>query len=404
MKKYIITFLLLVLVGLGIAYVYFEKNRVLHHQSITEIEELLDEISLNDKNLNLSLMQLGHGIDNNYDLISSNVKINQRNLKDLRAVLNSAPIDTTSMATSLDEYEQVNKSKIDLVESFKTSNSGLLNSVSYAPFIGSLIARELNKLGNDDDSNYVSDFNSILVRYISLKRKSSLQELKSQTSELESIVSKYSSNKGFGVQASQYLNHVRHLLSHMEPTRTYLKKATKINTLSSINNLEIKMRETKASLKENLSNLRNIFIGYSVLIGFLVAGLLLIMRHLFSGKGSPAVKELIEKIAFVSEKIQSPLNFVGKNLNDIDTSYQSVKTTIGGLDGVVSEASKRTKDSRQINAMVTKTLNDYVKLKSTGKIEETESKIQGSTVGLNEINKLIVNLKQEGDKFEKRRN
>jgi len=398
MKKYITLFVLLVSVGTYIGYLHFDKQQSISHPSTLKVSELLDELQSNEKNLNLNLMQLGYGIDNNYDKIVNTGQEIKTNIRLLSDHINKAPIKTADISTYLSEYESVNSIKMDLVESFKRSNSALLNSVTFAPFIGGVIAKELNQNNNDFDSNFIAGFNSELIRYIGFPNSSTLNSLKDRLSGIESIDNKYRFDDSIGTQINQYLIHVKHIAQHMEPTRAYLTKSTLVDTENSILKVKEAVNSEKAVLTAKLEQIGKLLTYYMAFLGLVVLGLLFKIRQLFLGKGSPAVQSLNEKITRISNQLETPLSFLGDSLDEIEASYKTLQSTIVGFDLLVDEAKKTEQNPKRLSAIVSKNLNDYVQLKSSGTLEKTDNMIKGSSIGLGEIANLISTLKAESDK------
>lgn len=398
MKKYIALFLLLLLIGIAFGYLFYKKYSLLNGPLIKRVTESIEQIDRTDRDLNISLMQLGYGLDNNYDKIVSNV----RNLSETKTRLLKAFGMITPQLDDVKnqflEYERLHNLKLDLVESFKTSNSALLNSANFSPLIGSLIARELNKIGADNDSNFVNTFNANLIHYIRMPSPKNLTILNNQLPDIEAITKRYEYENEFGVEIYQYLIHVKHVIKHMEPTRVYLTKTTQVDTAAAINSVRYAMQGKLNSFKASIDKLRSLIGIYALILVTAFIILLSKMGRLKSGKGSPAVVTLNEKINKIIDQLQMPLKFLDSSLSNIDASYQSVQTTIVGLDDVIIEAKRPEKDNKKLSVMVSQALNDYAKLKSTGTIERTQNMIKGTAVGVGEISNLLLKLKEESEK------
>ena len=75
MKKYVSTFILLLLIGVVLGYFAYEKTQAINNKAHQLTIESIKKIKQHDNELNVLLMKSRYGIDNHYDKIVEQVKM-----------------------------------------------------------------------------------------------------------------------------------------------------------------------------------------------------------------------------------------------------------------------------------------------------------------------------------------
>ena len=396
MKKYIFIFMVLLALGSILGYFFYQKYQVFNSDESKLVQRYVQQIDRKDRNLNIQLMKLGFGIDNQYDDIVQMVNSLKQSNRELSLVLESADQSFEPIQTAYKDYQSLYSVKLDLVESFKTNNSALLNSANFAPYLGSVLIGKLNKEGFNDDSNTLSSYNAELIQYI---RKADSLSKAILESELNLIKSKVNSFSGeLKDEMEQYGLHVGIVIKHLEPTKQYLEKTTEVSTGNEIEKMADIISQKRKADFQALAEIRTATMGFGIVIFLAFLSFLIKMRQLFFGKGTKAVMSLNEKIEKITNEIKGPIGFLNNNIHSINNSFAAIRGTMEGFDGVIKEIKKPVRDNAKVNEIMSKTLREYNSMNNKGTVEKTHNMIVGTSVGVEEISNLITVLQKEAEK------
>jgi len=396
MKKYIFIFVVLLAVGSALGYFFYEKYQAFNSDASKLVQNYVQQIDRQDRNLNIQLMKLGFGIDNQYDNIVEKVNSLKKSNRELGLVLGSADQSFEPIKTAYEEYQSLYTVKLDLVESFKTNNSALLNSANFAPYLGSVLVGKLNRQGFNDDANELSSYNAELIQYIRKAEASSKAILDSELSYIRSKVDSFSGE--LKDEMEQYGLHVGIVIKHLEPTKQYLEKTTEVATGTAIEKITDIISQKRKVDFQALAEIRTATMGFGIVLFLAFLSFLVKMRQLFFGKGTQAVMSLNEKIEKITNEIKGPIGFLNNNINSINNSFGAIRGTVEGFDGVLKEIKKPVRDNAKVSEIMSKTLREYNSMHSKGTIEKTHNMIVGTSVGVEEISNLITVLREEAEK------
>lgn len=385
-------------IGAVLGYFFYQKHKAFNSDAAKLVQRYIQQIDQKDSNLNTLLMKLGFGIDNQYDDIVKLVNSLEKSTRDLDTVLSSGSQDFESLKFAYEDYEALYLVKLDLVESFKTNNSALLNSANFAPYLGSVLVGKLNTKGFNDDANELGNYNAELMQYI---RKANTSSKIIVNSDLDFIKSKINSLSGeLQQEMEQYVLHVGIVLKHLEPTKQYLEKITAVETNSAIEKLAVINSKKRKADFQILAGIRTATMGFGIVLFLAFLSFLVKMRQLFFGKGTKAVLNLNEKIDKITHQIKAPIDFLNSNISAINNSFGSIRGTVEGLDGVLTEIKKPepARNNEKVSQIMSKTLREYNSMHSNRTIEKTHSMIVGTSVGVEEISNLITVLREEAKK------
>jgi len=396
MKKYIFIFVVLLAVGSALGYFFYEKYQAFNSDASKLVQNYVQQIDRQDRNLNIQLMKLGFGIDNQYDDIVEKVNSLKKSNRELGLVLGSADQSFEPIKIAYEDYQSLYTVKLDLVESFKTNNSALLNSANFAPYLGSVLVGKLNRQGFNDDANELSSYNAELIQYIRKAEASSKAILDSELSYIRSKVDSFSGE--LKDEMEQYGLHVGIVIKHLEPTKQYLEKTTEVATGTAIEKITDIISQKRKVDFQALAEIRTATMGFGIVLFLAFLSFLVKMRQLFFGKGTQAVMSLNEKIEKITNEIKGPIGFLNNNINSINNSFGAIRGTVEGFDGVLKEIKKPVRDNAKVSEIMSKTLREYNSMHSKGTIEKTHNMIVGTSVGVEEISNLITVLREEAEK------
>ncbi len=396
MKKYVSTFILLLLIGVVLGYFAYEKTQAINNKAHQLTIESIKKIKQHDNELNVLLMKSRYGIDNHYDKIVEQVKSLSNYNRRLKSVLQSSEAkNSPAVLQSYEAYERQNSIKMDLVENFKTNNSALLNPANYSPFVGNHLIKYYQAENRYKILNFITEFNNQLSGYIKKGDEDSKKFLEANSYVLYDL--EESSPNDIKAWLNEYSLHTQTVLKYLEPTQQYLVKTTEVPTGGALQELEEKYKGQRTKVFAQFDQVRYAALGYGILMLLAFLALLFKLRQIFNRPdGSDQIMSLSDKISKITQQLSSPLGFLANNMHSLESSFSEIGGTIEGLQEMYSEAKKpqSDRDNKKLNELLISTLRKYSKLDSHHVLDQTNDLIQGSSTGLNEISHLVSTLKE----------
>lgn len=384
MKIAITLVLLILLGGVGAGYIAYQHNVEANDDIRNTILDAANGLKQRDSMTNTFILESRYGLRSDYDDLATSVN-------DLRA--------TVKLFSSgrLAEYAKANQDikqllitfntqlalKIELVESFKSHNSILRNSIQYAPELGEKLIREAKSNARDDAANQLALVNDALYRW-ALNNDNKEADIIQQNAA--SIIELYSSIIS-GVDLIRYSNHVTTVVEEQEKTQGFINKILAIDTQSTIAQLESKYLDHYVSvIQSSEENLYYVFI-YALMVLMIAIYLGVMLKKSYS-------------VLSVRDNYRSQqLSVARKHLNYADTHAGILKETLGHIkdtlkyvDGIYMEAKKKDCDNKKVRSLLTVTLQKYRSLEKAKVLDKTDDVIHQSSQNLERVSDLVDDL------------
>lgn len=214
-------FLLMVTAVLGQFYLRKEtSNEIWLAQANTYLEGLL----VLDGEINESMIRNRFNLDSSYDNLAKATRAFSEGRTNLSIHLNNKPSVMGALKGKINRLEVLFESKKDVIESFKSHNAVLRNSVIYAPTVGHELIDISSRLPESmmlEKSLYT--LNTNILKYTHSNFDEKPEAIRMQLNQLDSDGYEF---PGFaGITYSEFNNHVQTVLDEKPSTDQYLASA-----------------------------------------------------------------------------------------------------------------------------------------------------------------------------------
>ncbi|WP_223787771.1 DAHL domain-containing protein [Marinicella meishanensis] len=398
---------------------------VYYQSTLPDTEQMNNDVSqklLSIDGLNASVGELAlrsrHHIDNNYDNLTRTTALLEQSLVSLeQRYFNPEQLKDPML---LRNFELLNKEIMiqnDLIESFKSHNSVLRNSVRYAPAAGQnlmQIAREAKLI--EAEGLYAQVVRELL-EYALLGSSLSEEKLKialPKLAEIETALPEFAQ-----IAHLEFTRHVKTVLDEKALTDQYLSKALLTTSSSKIQGLSQAWNQWIMQQSSQAARLDQWVMAY---IAFLLVGLGFIawkLRSLYlhldhevavqTAEVQKAFDDLKESesklvqsekmaslgqmVAGVAHEINTPLGYISSNVDTIRLNMGELDGILQSVDMISQEISQSKPNTKKIGNIVKRMVHVYRSMRQRETLSEIEDLLQDSSYGLSEISDLVSSLK-----------
>lgn len=218
--------LLMMAAGVPVFYMQFAPQDVER-----ELEVHLVELRRLDHQINSLVMRSRLGIDRSYDDIAK-VSSEIDRLQETVAGYESAGAGSSGKLSSLrlGSYMEVEQNKQSVIENFKSHNSVLRNSVTYAPFAADRLIVKVQGMKLTEEADLLRSIKSDLMEYNVTGSKATRGQIARKLSKLSSLEQKLPQEEV--VKLISFVNHANVIIQEKEVTDRYMEKAIQSQTKS----------------------------------------------------------------------------------------------------------------------------------------------------------------------------
>ncbi|WP_086930305.1 DAHL domain-containing protein [Agarilytica rhodophyticola] len=288
MKTFTLIIVVLILLGGAIAYQPAKDNQ-LNEQRYQSTVNIIEELSLKDKEINTLIIRSRFGLDQNYDgLVTASKQILEK-ASVLEREMRSQQLFSSGVGVQnyWDTYEKDLREKLDAIEAFKGNNSILRNSVAYAPEAGERAIKAIESFNLETITGAIDNINTTLYKYIASGNRRYLDSIKLEMLDLASATNAIEDRHSKRI-FKEYLSHLRVVVEKQKDTANFMLEAVSnhnAETLMRIKTIyEGHHRDNLSQQKEQLSLLKN----YNLVLCFI---LVLLTGWLFNSQRSSQAVE-----------------------------------------------------------------------------------------------------------------
>lgn len=225
MKTNIVIVVVLVVLGASVSYRSFSENKF-DERNYQSIVEIIEQLSLKDKDINTLIVKSRFGLDQNYDeLVSASTQLReQANVLERKMIEQKLFSLGIGIQDYWGTYEKYLAEKLDAIESFKGNNSILRNSVSYAPEAGDRVIKAMKEFEVAALEDTISGINRNLYKYVVSGNRRYIDGIKSDMSDLSSSIGSIE-NQNTKRAFKEYLKHLNVIIEKQEDTSSYMGQA-----------------------------------------------------------------------------------------------------------------------------------------------------------------------------------
>jgi len=416
MKVSIVLVVLLAVAGIGLGVFYYKNYQEFNNEGYMDGLSLINQLKHADADLNILLLKSRYGLQADYDdMAKKTVFLNESlsKLKD-KHLQNFVSTDA-DFSNTFTEYNEQLSLKVDLVESFKSHNAVLRNSIKYAPPLGDQLISELEDKGSDSVS-LLKKVNRALYRWSLYNDKDQAKVIQASARDVLDLASLFEND----IPLLEYNSHIIAVVDEQEQTQSYLNNALSIdteNTLAKVDELYTTSYLSKSAQADKVRTYA--MIAYGVLAALVALYFAWLLRKSYTeleGKvkdrtlqiktayselqesqeqlvQSEKMASLGQMVAGVAHEINTPLGYVNNNVSIVSSLFTSMEILMKGLGNVYQEALKKPHDKESLRDHLVKVLKKYQRVDQDGIVVEAKELLEDSSHGLNDISELVKNLR-----------
>lgn len=418
MKKYSISLLVLILIGMGLAYITIKQNLLLDDDVYLETTESVRNLKLLDNQLNILLFSIRYENNTNYSTIEERAVALSEEFDNLRyealfeEIESSPALDAATMA-----FEKELNEKLDHIEAFIESHQALAEANQVF-----LSASDVNSPINQvaEKRSLQPEIISITInfyRYLEQSNGESKKRLNNDTAFIQGMIESYSEEEQSVI--FDYIRTLSNVIITTEQTQAHFLRAFEQQTGSTLNRFETAYVNYHNVLIEKANALRNALVLY----GLVLLALLLIFAYLLHKQyasleqqvadrteeiqqayndlqesqeqliQSEKMASLGEMVAGVAHEINTPLGYVSSNIATSTANMEDMTHLLNALGEVNRQVRQSPRDKKALSVALSKTLRAYQQYKDDGIVEETHELLTDSQHGIGEISQLVMSLK-----------
>ena len=418
MKKYIITLLLLIGLGVVLAYVTLQQNLQYNEEVYLKTTASIRNLKLIDNNINILLFKARHQNQSNYNQLEQlgfalNEEFDNLRFEALFEEIEKSPA-LNKATISFDEALRIKEKNIAAFiennQSLMQANEDFLNSSGAKSPIREIV----KKLSIEEEVNAL---NINFYQFLQESSNDNKRRLNNSIAYIGVLIE--SSNEDDQAVVYGYIKTLSDVIINTEETQQFFTAAVDLSTTRHLNELEQAYVGYQNQVLEKSGNLQLALIAYGfVLLIALIFFAYMLWRHYQNLEQEVAdrteeiaqayeeLKEsqeqliqsekmasLGEMVAGVAHEINTPLGYVNSNVDTVKLNFQDMNGLLTSLHAIYLEARSTKRSNKKISQLLSATLKQYVQIKKDEIIDESQQLLDDSSHGLEEISKLVTSLK-----------
>ncbi|MGH1440076.1 MAG: DAHL domain-containing protein [Cellvibrionaceae bacterium] len=416
MRISIVLVFLLAILGIALGVFSYKNHQEFSNQSYLEGLSLINQLKHADAGLNILLLKSRYGLQADYDDMAKKTVFLNDGLSSLKSqYLQNYLENDLDFSNAFKEYEEQLSLKVDLVESFKSHNAVLRNSIKYAPPLGDKLILELESK-NNDSVELLKNINRALYRWSLYSDKEQADIIQANSRNILDLTTAFEND----VPLLEYNSHVIAVVDEQEQTQSYLNNALSVNTENTLANVDSFYTSSYLSKSADAGKFRTYaMIAYGVLAALVALYFAWLLRKSYTEledkvdrrtqQINTAYSELKESqeqlvqsekmaslgqmVAGVAHEINTPLGYVNNNVSIVSSLFTSMEILMKSLGKVYQEALNKPHNKEALRDHLVQSLKKYHRMEEDGIVLEAKELLEDSSHGLSDISELVKNLR-----------
>jgi signal transduction histidine kinase len=411
MRKYLITLLVLVCIGFGLAIQFFTQGQQLDQTVYLRTTESIRNLQTLDKNLRLLLNQSRfnsqfdhhHLRDTHFEL---SAEFDNLRFEALFEEIESSP----QLSQTVTAFEQAFTDRDALLEQYISANRKIIDYLL-------VVNKTAPALQSNNELKQQPELYASIIEVQS--KLFGLTLGKSLVGEFELIESAIGLPREIDRKLFEYRAAVSEISEHYLFADALYQKLFEFDTDTLLNQIESDYAAYHNDAIEGSHELRNALIGYGfALLVVLMFFAFKIWRNYVSleqqiAERTEEIKQAYEElresqqqliqnekmaslgqmVAGVAHEINTPLGYVTSNAGSLKLNLTDLNSLLLKLHALANEFSAKDRDSLLISQQLTELIKAERELEANELIEESQQLLDDGIFGLNEISKLVKSLK-----------
>lgn len=442
MKKYLFILAALIVLGLVLAYLSFTQQKGLNNARYLDTTNSIRELKVIDSEMNQILYRIFFERADEYDQLEERMTDLIDVFDHLRyevlfnEIENSEALDsaTFDFDSTLQSKSESVEEIVEVHQSFVASHDKFIAFVAQGQGVtvnsqaASLYLHYLRYLGrhSDDSESALQEKLKEAQQVKSLAASALIETVKTdKKATIENTQVEGVPNEGNGPDLdyvgwlAQKLDILEKAIELNEAAKELFVSITEEKTNEKINVFEEAYANYHTKAIEGLNTIRIAWLIYGFVLLFVLAFFALLLRRHYSHleqevsdrtqeieKAYQGLQESQEQliqsekmaslgsmVAGVAHEINTPLGYVGSNVETIHSNFQDVQKLMSRVSDINNEARKPNSDKKKIIAYLGSLLYRYENLEIDDLKEESEQLLLDSGHGLKQISELVQSLK-----------
>jgi len=408
----------LLLVGAFLAIQVPKQSKALSSDRHLLATESIRQLKEMESELNVLVLKSRYGLDGNYDKLAEIPKNIRLVLKQLEnRAFTPEVLETPKIKNALSNYSTQIEIKQDVLESFKSHNSLLRNSLTYAPIAGDNLAdlaKENNLLEAEQLFNHLNEALYKLILFSDPESKHFIRTNKKHMTTLEAEFL-----EEHRILLTEYDSHLRIVLDEISETDRYVLRAVEMPTSELLSKVYTAYSEYRVGLVSD-SNVVNFgLVVYGLIVSMAMAYFVWHLRRVYMGLEHEVEKRTAEiqqaydelqesqeqliqsekmaslghMIAGVAHEINTPLGYITSNVDTVQVNVGDITKVLGDVERISKLMERPKPDGKIIGSLVKKIVREYRGLYTKENVDEMRDLLKDSRYGLEEISELVGSLK-----------
>ncbi len=412
MKYYYVLLLFFVLLIAAVFGQFYLREEATNEAWQADANAHLEQLLVIDGNINESMVKTRFNLELNYDNLTNNTRAFSDQINALVSHVSNKPSIMNALQVNIDRLWVIFENKKDVIESFKSHNSVLRNSVLYTPAVGNElidISSRMPELMQLEKSLY--ELNTNILKYSHSNFDEHPDTIRRQLDSLQ--MGEHELPDYASIAYSEFSNHVQTVLNEKPSTDQYLASA-----------LLIPIKEDVLEIQDDLFHLMRVSntfeskFDYFLIAYFAIFGLsfMLLAFLLYNRNKSvdAAVQSRTRKIEaeYVNlkkaveenqqfgsdddvqslQQLDASLGKAGRNLNALQFQVVEVNRLVDWIKKLSDSLTHGNVDKSKANELIKKVVVHYRDLHKRSVFENMQSVLKDSEEDLQNAREVSVEL------------
>ena len=370
--------------GIGAGVVAYDHNTQANDETRESILETMNALKQLDSIANTVILASRFGLRTDYDALTeyvSNLRDTANRLKG--GVFDEYAAENVEIKQSVKAFGEQLAVKIDLIESFKSHNAILRNSIKYAPLLGERLMTEAQRNGQDEAVKQLRIVNEALYRWALHNDHSEAAVIEQNAASILETHRSVDSN----ITLVRYSNHVSTVVAEQEATQGFVDKILAIDTPDTLAVMEsLYLNHYVSIIQASEKSLYYVFF-YAVFVLMIAIYLGVMLKKSYS--------RLKHRDDYRSQQLtvaHKHLVSANANVDTLKDSFVLVKETLRYLGTIHTEATKKQQDGRRLRMLLRETLRRYRSLEKGKVLDQTDEVLHRSHQNVERVSDLVKDL------------